>query len=297
MRKLVLFLLLFSSSLLINAQELNCLVSINSDKISGSNKQVYQTLQTSLTEFINQKKWTNKKFKPQERITCAFNITINKQTDSNRFNASIQVQAARPVYNTSYASPIINIKDTDFNFKYNEFEPFNYNENSFESNLISTIVFYINIILGVDADTFALNGGTGYFKQAKDVMLLAQQSRGSGWIDQTGKQNRYVLIDNLTSAKFSEYRKILYSYHREGMDVFSTDKAAAKNVISTALIKLESLHNKSIGNYLLRTFFDVKSDEIATIYSDGPKASNSSKMKEVLQRISPTNNEKWQRIK
>jgi hypothetical protein len=297
MRKLVLFLLLFSSSLLIYAQELNCLVSINSDKISGSNKQVYQTLQTSLTEFINQKKWTNKSFKPQERITCAFNITINKQTDSNRFNASIQIQAARPVYNTSYASPIINIKDTDFNFKYNEFEPFNYNKNSFESNLISTIVFYVNVILGVDADTFALNGGTNYFKEAKDVVLLAQQSGGSGWVDQAGKQNRYVLIDNLTSATFSEYRKILYSYHREGMDVFSTDKTKAKSVISNALIKLESLHNKSIGNYLLRTFFDVKSDEIATMYADGARVSNSSRMKEVLQRISPTNNEKWQKIK
>lgn len=289
--------LLLSSSFFMKGQELNCLVTINSDQISGSNKQVYQTLETSLTEFINQKKWTNKNFKPQERITCAFNITINKQSDSNRFNATIQVQAARPIYNTSYTSPILNIKDTDFNFKYNEFESFNYNENSFESNLVSTIVFYVNVILGVDADTFALNGGTTYYKQAKDVVLLAQQSGGSGWVDQAGKQNRYVLIDNLTSAKFSEYRKILYSYHREGMDIFSTDKTKAKSVISNALIKLESLHNKSIGNFLIRTFFDAKSDEITTIYSDGKKVSNASKMKEVLQRISPTNNEKWQKIK
>lgn len=280
-----------------NAQELNALVTVNSDKISGSNKQVFTTLQTSLTEFINQKKWTDKNFKAQERINCAFTITINKQASSNRFEASIQIQAVRPVYGTSFTTPILNINDSDFNFKYDEFQPFNYNETIFESNLISSIVFYVNVILGIDADTFKLNGGDSYYKKAKDVLLLAQQSGGSGWTDQVGKQNRYTLIDNLTSAKLTEFKNILYSYHRLGMDVFSKDKNKAKSTIESSVLQLENLYNKVIGNHIIRFFLDAKADEIASMFSDGPRTSNASKMQRLLQRISPTNNDKWQKIK
>ncbi len=297
MRKLVvlfIFMLAFTTT---NAQELNALVTVNSDQISGSNKQVFTTLQTSLSEFINQKKWTNNNFKTQERISCAFTITINKQVNSNRFEASIQVQAARPVYGTSYTTPIININDLDFNFKYDEFQPFNYNETVFESNLISTIVFYVHVILGVDADTFKLNGGNSYYQKAKNVLLLAQQSGGSGWADEVGKQNRYALIDNLTSAKLIGFKNVLYTYHRLGMDVFSKDENNAKSTIERAVLQLEELHNVTIGNPIIRFFLDAKADEIATIFSEGPRTSNASKMQNLLQRISPTNNDKWQKIK
>lgn len=280
-----------------NAQELNALITVNSDKISGSNKQVFTTLQTSLTEFINQKKWTDKNFKAQERINCAFTININKQASSNRFEASIQIQAVRPVYGTSFTTPILNISDSDFNFKYDEFQPFNYNETIFESNLISTLVFYVHIILGIDADTFKLNGGDSYYKKAKDVLLLAQQSGGSGWEDQVGKQNRYTLIDNLTSAKLTGFKNILYNYHRLGMDVFSKDKNKAKSTIESSVLQLENLYNKVIGNHIIRFFLDAKADEITSMFSDGPRTSNASKMQSLLQRISPTNNDKWRKIK
>lgn len=173
MRSIVQLFFFLSIVFTVNAQELNCLVSVNSDKIAGSNKQVYTTLQTALNEFVNQTKWTSNNYKPQEKITCAFNIIINSQT-GNRFNASIQVQAARPIYGTSYASPILNIKDTDFDFTYNEFEPLNYNAISFDSNLVSTLVYYVYVILGVDADTFALNGGASFLKEAENVLLLTQ---------------------------------------------------------------------------------------------------------------------------
>jgi len=297
MRKIAVLLILFCFAISTNAQELNALVSINSDKISGSNKQVYATLQTALTEFINQTKWTDKNFKTQEKINCAFTITINAQPATNRFEASIQVQAVRPVYNTSYTSPTVNIKDNNLNFKYTEFEPLYYNTTSFESNLVSAIVYYVYVILGVDANTFALNGGDSYFKQANEVLLLAQQSGGSGWIDQSGKQNRYALIDHLTSSKLSAFKNVLYNYHRNGMDVLSTDVPKAKKEIATAVLQLENLHNKTIGNYLVRMFFDAKSDEITSLFSDGPKTPKSKQLQEVLQRISPTNNAKWQKIK
>jgi len=297
MRVIFLLFLGIISVFTINAQELNALVTVNSDKISGSNKQVFTTLQTSLTEFINQKKWTNNNFKPQERINCAFTIIINKQPSSSRFEASIQIQAVRPVYGASYTTPILNINDLDFNFKYNEFQPFNYNETIFESNLISIIVFYANVILGVDADTFKLNGGTTYYQKAKDVVLLAQQSGGSGWTEEVGKQNRYTLIDNLTSAELTGFKNILYTYYRLGMDEFSKDKNKAKSTIESAILQLEPLYNKVIGNQIIRFFFDAKADEIANIFSDGPRTNNTSKMKSLLQRISPTNNDKWQKIK
>jgi len=297
MRVIFLLFLGIISVFTINAQELNALVTVNSDKISGSNKQVFTTLQTSLTEFINQKKWTNNNFKPQERINCAFTIIINKQPSSSRFEASIQIQAVRPVYGASYTTPILNINDLDFNFKYNEFQPFNYNETIFESNLISIIVFYANVILGVDADTFKLNGGTTYYQKAKDVVLLAQQSGGSGWTEEVGKQNRYTLIDNLTSAELTGFKNILYTYYRLGMDEFSKDKNKAKSTIESAILQLEPLYNKVIGNQIIRFFFDAKADEIANIFSDGPRTNNTSKMKSLLQRISTTNNDKWQKIK
>ena len=297
MRKFIQLLIVFCCTLTLSAQELNGLVTVNSDQISGSNKQVYTTLQTSLTEFINQTQWTNNTYKPQEKINCAFTITINKQASPNRFEASIQVQAARPVYGSSYTTPIVNINDADFNFKYNEFQPLNYNETSFESNLISTIVYYIYVILGVDADTFKLNGGDNHYKKAKDVMLLAQQSGGLGWNDQVGKQNRFSLIDNLTSPKLRGFKNIMYSYHIQGMDEFFRDKSKAKSNISNAVLQLENLQNKVIGNFILRFFFDSKADEIARVFSDGPRAGNTSRLKTVLQRISPTNNEKWQKIK
>lgn len=297
MRKFLQILIVLFYSLYTHAQELNCIVTVNSDKISGSNKQVYKTMQTSITEFINQSQWTNQKYKPQEKINCAFTITINKQTNSNRFEASIQVQAARPVYGSTFTTPIININDTDFNFKYDEFQPLNYNETNYESNLISTLVYYVYVVLGVDADTFKLNGGDSYYKKAKDVMLLAQQSGGLGWNDQVGKQNRFSLIDNLTSSKLKGFKNVLYSYHKQGMDEFFRDKSKAKSSISNAILQLENLHNKVIGNFILRFFFDAKADEITSIFSDGPRVGNTTRMKTLLQRISPTSNDKWQKIK
>jgi hypothetical protein len=297
MRKLILFLIVFCCTVSLSAQELNAIVTVNSDQISGSNKQVYTTLQTALTEFVNQTQWTSNNYKPQEKINCAFTITVSKQASSNRFEASIQVQAARPVYGSTYTTPIININDANFNFKYDEFQALNYNETNFESNLISTLVYYVYIVLGVDADTFKLNGGDKYYKKAKDVMLLAQQSGGLGWNDQVGKQNRYSLIDNLTSAKLKGFKNVLYSYHKQGMDEFFRDKNKAKSNISNAVIQLENLHNKVIGNFILRFFFDSKAGEIATVFSDGPRAGNTTRLKTVLQRISPANNENWQKIK
>jgi hypothetical protein len=295
MRKLGFFLLLFFSISLLKSQELNCLVTVNYNQVQGSNTQIFKTLEKSLTEFVNQTKWTTKEVKPEERIDCAFTIIISSRA-SNTFKATLQVQSSRPVYDSSYASPILNLKDNDFNFKYNEFDPLIYNRNSFDSNLISTIVFYANIILGADADTFKKNGGEVYLKEAQNVMLQAQQSGLASWQNVVGKQNRFLLIDNLLSPKLRPYRAATYTYHRLGLDVFSSNKKKGKQTIENAILSLESIYNKTVGNYLIRLFFDAKADEIVNMYSDGPVTNSQKRLTQMVKKISPNNNSKWKNI-
>lgn len=296
MRKLAFIVFLFSIVFSSHSQELNATVIINSDKVQSSNKQVYQTLQKALTEFINDKQWTNRNFKQQERINCAFNIIINEQNGSN-FSGTLQVQSTRPVYNSTYATPVLNINDTNFNFRYNEFDPLIYNPTVYESNLISMIAFYAYTIIGVDADTFALKGGESYLKQAESIMLLAQSSGESGWQNEVGKQNRFALIDNLLSSKFSALRSIYYNYHRNGFDNLADNKNSAKEAIEKSVLDLDKLFNIAIGNYMIRVFLDAKGDEIVNVFSDGIPSKNQSQILTVLNRIAPTYKSRWKNIK
>jgi hypothetical protein len=293
-RLTLLFILLFSVFSL-NAQELNCLVTVNSDQIAGSNKQVFATLQQSLNEYINQTKWTDRVVKPEERVNCAMTIIITSRNNNN-FTATLQVQSTRPVYNSSYASPILNIKDNDFNFKYNEFDPLIYNKNSFDSNLVSSIVFYANIILGLDADTFSKLGGTTELKEAQNVMLQAQQSGLSSWQNVVGEQNRYLLIDNLVAPKLKAFRNTLYTYHRNGFDNLVNSKSSGQQGVENSVIGLESIYNKTVGNYLIRLFFDAKADEIVSMYSEDTQTRKKQRLIETVRKISPNNNSKWRKL-
>ena len=294
MRRILLF-FIFLSSVTISSQELNCQVTVNFDQVSGSNRQVFTTLETAISEFVNQKKWTDKTVKSQERINCAINIIITKR-DNNLFEGSIQIQSTRPVFGTSYETPILNIRDNDFNFKYNEFDQFIYNPTRFDSNLISTIVFYTYVILGVDADSFALNGGETYLKEAENVTLQAQQSGLAAWSNQVGVQNRFQMIDNLLSPGLNQFRSVLYTYHRKGLDELTGDAKIAKQNLENTIITLDRLFNKVIGNPLLRLFFDAKADEIVNLYSDGPNTRSKQRLLAVLQKISPNNSSKWRKI-
>ncbi len=290
-----LILFVFFFSLTMQSQELNCQVVINYDQIRGSNRQVFETLEKSISEFVNQKKWTNKTVKPQERINCAMNIIITKR-DNNTFEGSIQIQSTRPIYGTSYESPVLNIRDNDFDFRYNEFDQLIYNPTTFDSNLISMITFYVYVILGVDADTFALNGGEAYLRQAENAMLQAQQSGLAAWSNLVGVQNRFQLIDNLLSPNLKQYRATVYNYHRKGLDEMANNEREGKQNIENAIIPLERLFNRVIGNPLLRLFFDAKSDEIVNLYSDGPNTRSKQRLLVLLQKISPNNSSKWRKI-
>lgn len=290
---LVFFIFLFVSEL--SAQELNASVNINYQQIQGSNLQIFKTLETSLKEFLNQTKWTDRVVKPEEKVNCAFTMIVTKRED-NRFTATLQIQSSRPVYGASYETPMLNIRDEDFDFTYNEFEPLLYNRNQFDKNLVSTFVFYAYIILGVDADSFKRFGGEAELKEAQNVMLQAQQSGISSWQNVVGKQNRFLLIENLLSPKLKLYRQVMYDYHRSGLDYYATNEERGKTSIERSVISLDGLFNKTVGNYLLRIFFDAKADEIVNIYSGGFKTRFQGRLGTILKKISPNNTSKWVNI-
>ena len=278
-----------------NAQELNCTVDVNSDQIGRTNKQIFQTLKTSLADFVNKKKWTNQNYTKQERIECGITFVITAQ-EGNNFAGTLQVNAVRPVYGTSYKSPIFNFKDNNISFEYVEFAPLVFNSITYESNLISLISFYVYTILGVDADTFSEKGGEGYYKQALDIALLAQQGGADGWVAKRNIFNRFGLIDQLLTPAYSEYRLAMYNYHIKGFDVFVDDKKAAQQEIYNAVLLFQKLYTKDQNSFLIRTFFDAKSDEIVDVFSTKTEI-DTSNLERILSQISSTNNSKWKKIK
>lgn len=278
----------------VSAQEMNCVVTINADQVSQTNQQIFSTLERSLNDFVNKNKWTNRTFKENERINTQMFITITKY-ESNRFEGNIQIQSSRPVFNTSYETPVFNYKDNQLNFEYIEFQPLVFNENVFESNLISVVSYYVYIILGLDADTFSLEGGTEYFRKAQQITTQAQSSNYAGW-DQNSDRSRFELVDNLLSNTYREYRIAMYNYHRKGLDILGDNNSTGKQVIAGTMKLFETMIKRRPNAFLVQTFFDAKSDEIQNIFSDGPKV-DIVQLKETLNRIAPLYSSTWNDIK
>jgi hypothetical protein len=295
MRNFLTYFILFFSSLVF-AQELNCNVVVNAQQTGNENVQVFKTLEKQLKEFVNNTRWTKKTFELQERIECSMIINIQGY-DSDMFQASIQVQSARPIHNSTYMSTVYNFNDKDFNFKYLEFQNLNFSPTQFESNLISVIIFHIYMILGIDADTFELYGGNNYYEQARDIANYSQQGNVKGWAPpKGGDQTRRVLIDNILSKTYKEYRATLYEYHRLGLDVMSADTKDGKATITLALLNFDTLHKRRPNSFLVRTFFDAKSDEISDIFSAGPSV-KIVELVSVLNKVAPMHSKKWSKIK
>ena len=278
------------------AQELNCNLVVNAQQTGNENVQVFKTLQKQLQEFVNNTRWTNKTFSQQERIDCGMVINIlNYNSDS--FQATIQVQSARPVHNSTYATPVYNFNDTDFNFRYLEYQNLNFSATQFESNLVSVIAFHVYMILAMDADTFEPNGGQKYYELARDIANYSQQGNIKGWEPPSGgDQTRRVLIDNVLSKTYSEFRQTLYDYHRLGLDSMSKNTNEAKATIASSLVNFETLHKRRPNSFLVRTFFDAKADEISDIFSSGPNV-KISQLVSVLNKVAPMHSTKWKSIK
>ena len=295
MNRLFLLLTVLFLSEQIYSQELNAQVIVNSDLVNQTNQQIFKTLERSLNEFINTQVWTNQEFLTQEKITCSFVFNLSAYSN-DQFEATLQVQSQRPVFNTNYDSPVLNFLDKDIVFSYQEFQPLFFNTSSFESNLVSLISFFAYVILGLDADSFAPNGGNPYFETARQIVNLAQNTSRKGWKPSDGIRNRFWLIDGLRSNAFREYRQVLYAYHRNGLDQMTTDPVAGKQALMESIQQLEPLYQRRPDTFLIQIFFDAKVEEIVNIFTEGPKV-DFKKTEVVLKKIAPFFGARWKQIK
>lgn len=279
----------------VTSQEIKCDVKINSERVNMTNKQIFNTLESSLTEFVNNTRWTNVSVKQHERINCSMFINVSAY-DSDTFVATLQVQASRPVFNATYSTPIFSYNDKEFTFRYVEFENLFFNPNSFDSNLVSMMAFYVYTILGLDADSFAPLGGTPYFAMAQQVVSNAQQSNFKGWRQSDGNQTRFIFLTDLISSTFNPVRLANYEYHVNGLDKMSENVKTGKQNIIKAISDLSKIHAVRPNAFVTRVFFDTKSDEIQALFTGGPSV-NISDLVDNLNRVSPTNASKWANIK
>lgn len=293
MNKIVVFFAFFIFGFT-QAQQLNCTVTINTERLPNPNQQVFKTLQTSLSEFVNKTDWTGSVLKQNERINCSMYITLSSNS-SDQFTGTIQVQSSRLIFNSTYSSPVLNYNDKDFNFRYTEYEPLLFNPTTFDSNLVSVVSFYSYMILGIDADTFQMGGGNQYFETAQNIANVAQQGGSKGWSQSDGVQNRYFLINDMVSPMYSDLRQTVYGYHT-GLDGMNVDLKASKEKIKAALLNLLKLNSVKPNAFLTRVFFDAKSDEIVSIFSGGPSIPVGD-LTDMLNKVSPLNSTKWSQIK
>ncbi|WP_370896570.1 DUF4835 family protein [Chryseobacterium gossypii] len=271
MKKFIsLFLLLFVYNISFS-QELLATVQVNSQQLAGSNQQTYKALEKSLKDFINNTSWTGKKLSNFEKIKSNFAIVITSK-DGNRYAGTLVVQAVRPVYNTSYESPLMNLQDTKFSFDYVENENLIFNERQFSGkNLIDVISFYVYLILGYDADSFQSMGGTQWFQKAQQIAQNGQsQNTYDGWKQFNEPRSRSILISEILNPNMAQLRSSFYTYHRAGLDnLYNQDQTGAKKAIFDALMQLKMYENSFQQNYFFNLFIDNKSDEIFNIFNSG----------------------------
>lgn len=277
------------------AQEFNSTVTIDARQTGQTRLRIFDILENSLQEFINQTAFTNEKFSELQKIECSFFMTINNY-DSDRFQANIQVQASRPVFGSTIKTPILNVKDQDFNFGYTESQPLIYDVNNFQSNLTSVVSFYLLTILGLEADSLSPEGGTPYFETARQIVNAAQPNAGAGWQASGVGFSRFNLNNDLLSQNFIKFREAFYNYHIDGLDFMHKDTSAAKQNILETIEQLKDVNDERPNSVLLRLFFDTKAGEIQQILNGGPKL-DIAQTKEYLFRIAPVHNNKWRRIK
>ena len=289
-------LLIFSllTTTLTFSQELACNVTVDARQTGNENLQIFRSLQTQLTDFINNTTWTGRKIRNNERIDCNMFINISSY-DNDVFQATLQIQSSRPIYNSSYNSPVYNFNDKNFTFRYQEFQNLRFNADVFESNLVSVLAFHIYMILGIDADTFDMNSGDVFYRQAQKILDYSQQNGFKGWAANDGLQSRYYLIDNILSPTYKEYRVVLHDYHFKGLDFMNTDVKQAKNNIAKSLMMLEQMNRRLPNSFILRVFFDTKSNEIQDIFSDGPSVPVTNLIS-ALSKIAPNHSDKWRKI-
>jgi len=257
-------------SLAVQAQELNCKVSINvGPKVQTTDRAVFNDMKQALELFMNSRKWTNDVFQPHEKINCSILININEMPSIGNFSASVQVQVARPVYNSNYTSLLFNFADRDWEFEYVESQPLEFNDNNYTTNLTSMLAFYAYLIVGIDYDSFSELGGAPHFQKALAVVTNAQSANRPGWQSQGSIRNRYWIMENMINPQFNDVRKAFYAYHRLGMDSFEKNPDQSREIILKALKDIKKARDVNPNAIIIISFFDAKSVELGNIFSQG----------------------------
>jgi len=292
------WLILFFAPTILMAQELRCNIQINSQKIQGTNRTVFQTLQTSIYEFMNNTSWTNHVYGYDERIECNILINLDEQLGSDEYKGSIQVQARRPIFNTSYNTTMLNFLDNNLDFRYLEFNKLEFNENSHLNNLTSVLAFYAYIILGIDYDSYSYLGGTEYFQKAEKIMNNAQNVVERGWKAYEGnRKNRYWMISNILDEKYKPVRETYYRYHRLGLDLMNEKLIEGRAEIAECMVSLQKVFREKPDPYLffLQLFFDAKGDELVSVFSES-FPTEKTRVVNILTEIDVSNASKYKAI-
>lgn len=285
-------LLLFSTGL--RSQEFNCMVSVSSHKVEQSDKRVFETLQTALYEFMNNRKWSGYQVEMSERLDCSILVTIDQRVGTDEFRGSLNVVLRRPVFSSAYNTILLNHYDKAFYFRYVEYQPLDYADGTFSSNLTQVLAFYANMMLGYYFDSYGLYGGTQFFEKAQDIVNLAQGETEPGWKAYDDSKNRYWLVENILNGANAPLREFYYKYHRLGLDLMYEKVDAGRAVVTESLDLLNKVYQARPGLYLLQITMDAKKDELVNIYSDSrvpPMEKNN--VVNILKEIDPSNGSKY----
>lgn len=289
---LLIFALLAASAA---AQELNCRVEVNSDKITGTNKSVFTTLQEAITSYMNDTKFTAAQYSPIEKIDCTLFFTI-KEYDGDKMTGDLQVQATRPAYNASYTTNLINFRDSKVEFTYSEGEPLTFNETNMENQLTAILNFYAYLIIAIDTDSFAPRGGEAAWDRVKTIVQQAQSSGETGWRAFDDNKNRAAVLGAYTDPSTQQLRDMVYKYHREGIDQMSVSPDKGRAAITESLETLKNIYNVAPMSVGLSMFRDSKLDELVNVYTKGSQEERD-RVVEILSSLYPTDQDRIQKIK
>ena len=299
MKKLLIILSFLIIGITTWGQELKCTVTINSDQVQGSNKEVFNTLQRSIEEYVNTLRWTNMTFQEKERIECSMLLVV-KSVQDNVFNCEFTCQSRRPVFGTSYYTPTMNFKDNNFTFTYQEYDRLDYQQSTFTTNLTALLAYYCYLIIGHDMDSFSKLGGTPCFQACENIVNSAQSAslesaESVGWKAFESNRNRYALINNLMDEAFKKYRMFYYEYHRHGLDEMVNNVANGRARIAKEIKVLKEVYNARPATYVINTFLDAKCDELVNIFSQGT-SEEKKQVYDLLMDIDPTRQTTYDKI-
>lgn len=277
------------------AQELEAKVVVNHSKIQGTNTSVFTTLQESITEFFNNRKWSTAQYSARERITCSFNLIVNEYSDDGRFGCSLMVQANRPVYNASYNTVVFNFNDNAVDFNYIEHDKLEFSDEILDNNLTAILAYYAYLIIGLDMDTFAPKGGTDVLHKAENVVNNAQMLGEDGWKAFGDSKNRHALINDYMNGAMEPYRQLLYDYHRNGLDEMAQNAERGRSNITTSLTQLEKAKQDKPMSVLPQLFTEIKKDELLNIYSKGT-TKEKEEVRRILSHVNPSLTSDWEKM-